>query len=153
MAIRRPRPIYDRIRAAGGIAWSTLHGGFWATPDLALVKQVTSAKRFVSADGVRIPPSGLPPVFALEYDDPAHAIHRKVLAEAVGGRVVPSLEPMIRRRARDLLAKAKDHVLDLGEDYAFRLPLDVMFEVIGAPDEIKREVEEIAGALFIYRTP
>lgn len=147
------RPIYDKIRKAGGIAWSPEHGGFWATPDIELAKQILSSKNFISGKGVRIPPSGTLPVFALEYDDPAHNTHRKVLAEAVGPRIVPTFEAGIRTHARRLLAEMAGDVLDLGEQYAFRLPVDVLFEVIGGPDRLKDEVEEIAGALFIYRTP
>jgi hypothetical protein len=34
------RPLYQRIREAGGIAWSPEHGGFWAVVDQELGRQV-----------------------------------------------------------------------------------------------------------------
>lgn len=148
------RPLYQRLREAGGIAWSPEHGGFWAIVDQELGRQVTADHTsFVSGRGVRIPPSPTFPVFALEYDRPRHVVHRKMLTDAVGPRAVPPLEPMVREHARRLLASAAGRAIDLGEDYGFRLPIDVVFDVIGAPEELKDDVEEIAGALFIYRTP
>jgi cytochrome P450 len=146
-------PLYRKIRDAGGIAWSPQQGGFWATTDIALCKLITSNPRFTSGEGVRIPPSGLIKVFALEYDNPDHDLHRKVLAEAVGARQLAALEPMIRENARRLISMQDRREIDLGEGYGFKLPLDVMFTVIGAPEHLKDEVEEIAGAIFIYRTP
>lgn len=99
------RPLYQRLREAGGIAWSPEHGGFWAIVDQELGRQVTADHTsFVSGRGVRIPPSPTFPVFALEYDRPRHVVHRKMLTDAVGPRAVPPLEPMVREHARRLLA-------------------------------------------------
>ena len=146
--------VYDQVRQAGGITWSPLHGGFWAVADFALAKQVAADHlRFRSGGGVRIPPNGTPPTFALEYDRPEHAVHRKILTDAVGPRVAPGLEAKVRGHARRLLATGGDGPFDLGEGYAFRLSLDVMFELIGAPAHLKDEVEQLAEALFLYRTP
>jgi Cytochrome P450 len=146
--------LYEQIREAGGIAWSPEHSGFWAVADFAMAKKITSDHvRFRSGDGVRIPPNGTPPTFALEYDRPAHVEHRKILTDAVGPRVAPSLDPMVRGHARALLAARTGETLDLGEQYAFRLSLDVMFDLIGAPPELKGEVELLAESLFLYRRP
>ncbi|GAA3217858.1 cytochrome P450 [Pseudonocardia petroleophila] len=146
--------VYDEIRAAGGVAWSPERGGFWAVADHALARQIASDHgRFRSAAGVRIPPNGTPPTFALEYDRPEHTGHRKILTAAVGPRVAPGLDAMVRGHARALLATGADGRLDLGAGYAFRLSLDVMFELIGAPGHLKDEVELLAEALFLYRTP
>jgi cytochrome P450 len=102
---------------------------------------------------VRIPPNGTPPTFALEYDRPAHTVHRGILTDAVGPRTAPGLDAMVRAHARRLLAARRDGELDLGEQYAFRLSLDVMFDLIGAPAHLKEEVELLAEALFLYRRP
>jgi cytochrome P450 len=150
-------PHYDRIRAAGGIAWSEAHGGFWAVADHDLVRAIAADdRRFTSGEGVRIPPNGTPPTFALEFDRPRHTVHRRMLTDAVGPRITPTLEAQVRAHTRRLLDEAGERHgdrLDLGQDYAFRLSLDVMFDLIGAPHELKSEVEQLAEALFLYRTP
>lgn len=145
-------PIYDEIRRAGGVSWSDAHGGFWAVADFALVKQIASDNvRFTSGPGVRIPPNGTPPTFALEYDRPRHTVHRAILTEAVGPRAAPGLEDGVRRAARALLPAGGS--FDLGQDYAFRLSLDVIFDLIGAPPELKAEAELLAESLFLFRRP
>lgn len=147
-------PVYDEIRAQGGIAWSPSHGGFWAVADFALARLVTTDHdRFRSGSGVRIPPNGTPPTFALEYDRPAHTVHRGILTDAVGPRTAPHLDAMVRGHARRLLATCTGDTVDLGGQYAFRLSLDVMFDLIGAPAHLKEEVELLAEALFLYRRP
>jgi cytochrome P450 len=147
-------PVYDEIRARGGIAWSPAHGGFWAVADFSLARRVTTDhERFRSGSGVRIPPNGTPPTFALEYDRPTHVVHRGILTDAVGPRVAPGLDAMVRGHARRLLGCRSGETFDLGEQYAFRLSLDVMFDLIGAPAHLKNEVELLAEALFLYRRP
>jgi cytochrome P450 len=97
-------PVYDEIRRAGGISWSGAHGGFSAVADFALVKDIASDNvRFRSGEGVRIPPNGTPPRFALEYDRPRHTTHRAILTEGVGPRVAPGLADSVRAAARALL--------------------------------------------------
>ena len=147
-------PRYDDIRAAGGIAWSDAHGGFWAVAGHDLVKDIASDdRRFGSGAGVRIPPNGTPATFALEYDRPRHTAHRRILTDAVGPRATPNLDAQVRAHARRLLDTSTDGRLDLGADYAFHLSLDVVFDLIGAPHELKAEAETLAEALFLYRTP
>ena len=148
---------YRQIREAGGIAWSDAHGGFWTVVDHDMVRAIAAdPARFTSGDGVRIPPNGTPPTFALEYDRPRHTVHRRILTDAVGPRTVSGLEEQVRNHARRLLDEARERGgdrIDLGADYAFRLSLDVVFDLIGAPHELKGEVEQLAEALFLYRTP
>lgn len=147
-------PRYDAIRTAGGIAWSDAHGGFWAVADYSMARMIAGdGRRFGSAAGVRIPPNRTPPTFALEYDRPRHTVHRRILTDAVGPRTTPTLEGRVRAHARRLLDTTVNGQIDLGQGYAFHLSLDVMFDLIGAPDDLKPEVEQLAEALFLYRTP
>jgi cytochrome P450 len=123
--------------------------------DFVLVKQIASDNvRFISGPGVRIPPNGTPPTFALEYDRPRHSVHRAILTDAVGPRAAPGLEDDVRRAARALLPPGREPApLDLGQDYAFRLSMDVIFDLIGAPPELKVEAELLAESLFLFRRP
>ncbi len=148
-------PVYDQIRAAGGVCWSPARGGFWAVADFDLVKRIASDHtQWLSGEGVRIPPNGTPPTFALEYDRPTHVTHRQILTEAVGPRTTPSYEPLVRDFARRLLPAGDGPArFDLGEPYAFQLSLDVVFALIGAPEDLKEEVEVLAESLFLFRRP
>ncbi|MCK8647138.1 hypothetical protein [Mycobacterium colombiense] len=147
--------LFERVRAAGGIAWSQRQGGLWIVADYALCRRIAcDDKQFISGQGIRFPPPGNPRIFALEYDRPHHTHHRHVLTALVGPRVVPALAPMVREHARRLLAAADpDGRIDLGTEYAYPFSLDVIFTLIGAPDELKAEMETLSESLFLYRRP
>jgi len=147
--------LYDEIRAAGGIAWTEDNGGLWVVADFKMCKDIASDhERFISGEGVRFPARGGPKVFALEFDRPRHTVHRRILAEAVSARTVRELEPMVRSHARRLLEPARSEGgIDLSERFAFPLPLDVIFSLVGATDDLKEEVETLTEALLLYRKP
>lgn len=106
-------PHYDRIREVGGIAWSEAHGGFWAVADHDLVRTIAADdRRFTSSEGVRIPPNGTPPTFALEFDRPRHTVHRRILTDAVGPRTAPALQERLRAEP-DLVAVAVEETVRL----------------------------------------
>lgn len=146
--------LFDAVHRAGGIAWTESAGGMWVVGRFDLIWKIGNDMRFRSGEGVRFPPSGAPKVPALEYDRPVHTAHRKLLSSAVGIRAVRPLEGMVRRHARRLLSRwSESTVADLGRDYAFPMPLDVIFSIVGAPDGIKERVNELTESLFLYRTP
>ncbi|GAB3618450.1 cytochrome P450 [Okibacterium endophyticum] len=146
--------IFEEVRAAGGICWTENDGGMWVVADFALIKQIGNDERFISSKGVRFPRTGAPDILALEFDRPRHGEHRKLLTDAVGPRAVRRLEPMVRGHARRLIgALGTDDVVDLGEEFAFPMPLDVIFSIVGAPDHIKERSNELTESLILYRTP
>lgn len=147
--------LFDQVRVAGGIAWSEKQGGLWVVADFALCRQIASDDATcLSGDGVRFPRAGNPMILALEYDRPTHTRHRALLTELVGPRATPALEPMVRDHARALLqGLMTEDPVDLGAGYAYPLPLDVIFSLIGAPDSIKSEMETLSESLFLYRRP
>ncbi|MDX1874119.1 isochorismatase family protein [Mycolicibacterium sp. 120266] len=147
--------LFERVRAAGGIAWSEKQGGLWVVSDYALCRQIAADhETFSSADGVRFPRALTSHILALEYDRPTHTRHRAILTELVGPRVTPPLERMVREHAGALLDRlSAAEIADLGADYAYPLPLDVIFSLIGAPESIKSEMETLSESLFLYRRP
>jgi cytochrome P450 len=147
--------LFEQVRAAGGIAWTPEQGGLWVVGSYDLCKAVASDHtRFVSGEGIRFPRGGHPKIFALEYDRPQHNVHRAVLTELTGPRAVTGLDPVVRTIARDLAeAVTRPGHGDLGADFAYRLPLDVIFSLVGAPDDIKEEMVQLAESLVAYARP
>ena len=146
--------VFAAVQKAGGLAWTEAAGGMWVAGRFDLIKRIASDDRFLSGQGVRFPRSGAPRVAALEYDRPEHTAHRKLMTTAVGVRPVRALEEEVRAHARRLIrAWPENQVVDLGRDYAFPMPLDVIFAIVGAPDDIKDRANELAESIFLYRTP
>jgi cytochrome P450 len=146
--------VFEAVQDAGGIAWTEAAGGMWVVGRFDLIWKIAADDRFRSGEGVRFPRSGAPKVAALEYDQPEHTAHRKLMTGAVGVRPVRALEPTVRAYARRLLASWRDgETVDLGRGYAFPFPLDVIFAIVGAPDHLKERVTECAESIFLYRTP
>ncbi|MEV5835509.1 cytochrome P450 [Nocardia sp. NPDC052112] len=147
--------VFEMVRKAGGIAWTEAAGGMWVVGRFDLIKRITKDERFRSSEGVRFPRAdGIPKVAALEYDRPDHTAHRELMTSAIGPRTVGALQPMVRSHARRLIASLRNaEIADLGGSFAFPLPLDVIFSIVGAPADLKERVVQVAESLFLYRAP
>jgi cytochrome P450 len=147
--------IFTQVREAGGIAWTEEQGGLWVVGTHELCKLVAQDHtRFISGKGIRHPRGGHPQIFALEYDGDKHTVHRRILNDLTGPRATKAHEPLVRAHARRLAAAVTDGGSgDLGADFAYKLPLDVIFALVGAPDDIKPEAVRLAESLVAYARP
>jgi len=67
-------------------------------------------------------------------DPPLHARVRKLLAAAFTPRALAAMQPRIEAVVDDLLARNADRGhMDLIEDFAFRLPVEVICDMLGVP--------------------
>src|SRR5689334_17562740 len=108
--------------------------GFWA---LSRYDDVVAAHLatddFSSAHGVTIEGMEDAP-FLIVKDPPEHTAHRKIVGRLFTPRRIAELEPFVRRTAAGLLDRLRDaDRFDVVEDFSFRLPLDVITELIGIP--------------------
>jgi cytochrome P450 len=155
----RDQELYAAVRAAGPAAWSALHGGHWVVTGHELCRAVAAdQRRFSSASGVHVPPTGLfergVPIFALEHDPPEHRDQRQLLRQAAGESPSRVPETLIRERARKLLEGLDwSGQVDLMNDFANPLPLGVIFAVTGADAEFEPEMKALVDALFFHRQP
>jgi cytochrome P450 len=155
--IHRDQEIYAAARSAGPAAWSASHGGHWVVTGHELCRAVAAdPDGFSSARGVHVPPSGLYEqgvrIYSLEYDQPDHRRHRQVLRQAVGERPARVPAELIRGHVRRLLGGLKWAApVDLMNDFANPLPLEVIFDVIGADPEFKPEMKALVDALLFRR--
>lgn len=138
------------LREGCPVAHSDQHGGFEVISRYGDVRRVlTDHATFSSADGVQIPITDLPPVPAMDFDDPMHAQWRSVLSPPLTPRAVRALEPSIRDVADILIDEfAGVGSADLVPDFAEPLPAIVIGRMIGLDHAEAVEGRRIAINLF-----
>src|SRR6202022_4881516 len=100
---------------------------------------------FTSTHGVTLEglDQGMP--FLIVKDPPEHTFHRKIAARLFTPRRISQLEPFVRDTAARLLDRVLDQdTFDLAQEFSFRLPLDVISELIGIPGPLRRELHELS---------
>ncbi|GAA4697626.1 steroid C26-monooxygenase Cyp142 [Pseudonocardia yuanmonensis] len=145
------RRAHTEMRERCPVVHSDRHGGF---DYLTRYENVRSALNdpvaFSSADGVKIPANTLlPPVPALEFDEPEHAEWRRVLDGPLTPRAVRAFEPVIAEVV-DLLidAFAGSGKADLVDQLAEPLPAIVIGRMIGLEQPEAVRARGIAAALY-----
>lgn len=147
--IRDPYPHYDRLRAVDPVH-VTPFGQFVASrhADVSLVmRDKRFGKDFVERSKRRYSDKIMDePVFRsmshwmLQADPPDHTRLRGLVVKAFTARRVEDMRP----RIQEIVDQAIDAVIDRGhmdliEDFAFRLPVTIICEMLGIPEE-HREV-------------
>jgi cytochrome P450 len=139
------------MREACPVVHSDRHGGFdYLTRYDNVRTALTDTGSFSSADGVHIPPSGLlPPIPALEFDEPEHSEWRAVLNGPLAPRAVRAFEPVITEVA-DLLIDdfATAGKADLVDRLTEPLPAIVIGRMIGLDQTEAVRARGVAAALF-----
>jgi cytochrome P450 len=143
-----PFPIYRTLRDEAPV-YHNEEIGFWA---LSRYEDVIAAHLdtdvFSSAHGVTIEGVDQGAPFLIVKDPPEHTRHRKVVARLFTPRRIGELEPFIRRTAADLLDKVRDaESFDLVEHFSFRLPLDVISELIGIPVSERERLHHLSDRI------
>jgi cytochrome P450 len=140
-----PYPIWDELRARCPVAHSGRYGGVWLPVTHEGVSAVaydtehfTSRSVVVSelhpTDDVPPAPIGLAP--PITSDPPFHAEARRLLLPAFAPPKVAGYEPYTRALCRELLdAMDGKDVVDAAVDYAQHIPLKVIVQMLGFPQE------------------
>ncbi len=138
-----PFPVYARLRAEAP-AYHNPRLGFWA---LSRHADVAPAFRdwelYSSAKGIALEHEGEASASAsfLAMDPPRHDQLRGLVSRAFTPRRVADLEPRIRELARSYLRPlAERGGGDFIEDFAGRLPMDVVSELLGVPVEQRADL-------------
>ncbi|WP_017598721.1 cytochrome P450 family protein [Nocardiopsis lucentensis] len=155
-----PRALVDRVTAAGGSAPALFADGFEVTlfTDDEDVRTILSDRRFVvNPDNVRqgagtrtkaeiFEAMGVTPDLAaymteniLAMDGSDHTRLRKLVSRSFTVRRVNELRPRVQRITDDLLSRLPDHAengaVDLLEHFAYPLPITVICDLVGVPEE------------------
>jgi cytochrome P450 len=151
-----PYPTYERLRAEAPL-YRNDELDFWAISRHA---DVTSAfrdhERFSNANGVSLDPSAWGPaahrtMSFLAMDPPSHTRMRNLVSKGFTVRRVRALEEEILRLTRRHLAPALARgEFDAVGDFAGKLPMDVISNLMGVPEPDRDEVRRLAD-LVVHR--
>jgi pimeloyl-[acyl-carrier protein] synthase len=136
-----PYPTYHRLRTEDPVHYSPLD--FWVLTRYEDVVAVLRDPRFVKEPlaafiaarfGVAVPVGmGLS---MLDRDPPDHTRLRSLVSKAFTPRVVEGLRPRIQRIVDDLITRAEQAgSMDLIEEFAYPIPVNVICEMLGVPVE------------------
>jgi cytochrome P450 len=140
-----PYPAYERLRAAGPIIW---HRGLnnWLVTSYELCEEVLRSP--VSVDRGDLfdfvsPWSKLRPEdratftrLMLLVDPPDHTRLRRIVSRAFTPRTIERIEPRVREITDELIGKVRhDETVDLFESVFAPLPIYVIGELLGIPEE------------------
>ncbi|WP_261567314.1 cytochrome P450 [Frankia gtarii] len=145
---RDPYPIYARLRAEEPVHRNE-ELGFWA---FARHADVLAAHNdwdtYSSTGGVTIEGAERGAPMLILKDPPEHRWHRKIIGRVFTPRRIMALEPFIRARAGELLDRHRDvGEFDVVGEFAIKLPLDVISELLGIPAERRSTVSELSDRL------
>jgi cytochrome P450 len=136
-----PYPTYHRLREEDPVHHSPLD--FWVLTRYEDVAAVLRDPRFIKEPlvsmvaarfGVSVPPGvGLS---MLDRDPPDHTRLRSLVSKAFTPRVVEGLRPRIQKMVDDLITRAAAvGTMDLIEEFAYPIPVNVICEMLGVPVE------------------
>jgi len=151
-----PYPMYARLREEAPV-YRNDERDFWALSRNAdVLDAFRDSSRFSSAYGVTLDamawgPDAWRAMSFLAMDPPNHGRMRGLVSRGFTPRRVAEMEPRIRRMTVDYL----DDVLARGSfdfvaDFAGRLPMDVISEMVGVPTADRSEVRRLAD-LTVHR--
>jgi len=134
-----PHPLFTRLRAEAPVAWNE-ERRFWAVTRHADVSAIGfDHETFCSRRGILVDEIGVtyesPPTM-MHTDPPAHTRYRRLVQPGFKPSVVRALEPAVRARARDLVARlGEGRPVDVVPLLSVPLPLQVISEIMGLPVE------------------
>ncbi|GAA5045153.1 hypothetical protein HNP84_002685 [Thermocatellispora tengchongensis] len=175
--LRDPFAGYSRIREEGPLARANFPGldtSVWLVTRYDDVRTLLSDRRFVnnpaSVPGLDVTnvrakgaaAQGIPPEYAeyvlntvLDADGEDHIRLRRLVSRAFTARRVAELRPRVEEITESLLdalpGTAEDGVVDLVEHFAYPLPITVICELVGVPEEDRQSWREWGSTLMRMR--
>ncbi len=152
-----PYPTYARLREEAPL-YHNEELGFWALSRHAdVIEGFRDFERLSNSHGVSLDPAASGPnahrtMSFLAMDPPMHGRMRGLVSKGFTPRRVAELEPRIRQIARDYIAVMKETPddLDVIADFAGRLPMDVISEMMGVPPADREELRRLSD-LLVHR--
>jgi cytochrome P450 len=146
-AMQDPYPLYERMRAVGPVH-RIAGSNFYAVCDWNTVNDVirrpgdfsanlTATMTYTAEGGVKpfeMDPLGGPTHVLATADDPAHAIHRKLVVRQLAAGRIRAMEKFVSATADRLWSDGlRDGSIEWMDAMANRLPMMVVAELIGVP--------------------
>ena len=148
-ALQDPYPLYDRLRAEGPVH-RIGESGFYVVCDWAAINDAINrpedfsanltATMTFTADGTVVPFEmdglGGPTHVLATADDPAHAVHRKMLVHQLAAKRIRAMESFVAETFDRLWTdNLRDGRIEWMGALANRLPMMVVARLIGVPAE------------------
>ncbi|MHB1139447.1 MAG: cytochrome P450 [Microthrixaceae bacterium] len=151
-----PYPTYARLREEAPL-YHNEEMGFWALSRHAdVIEGFRDLDRLSNSHGVSLDPAASGPhahrtMSFLAMDPPMHGRMRGLVSRGFTPRRVAELEPRIREIARQYISELRDREeIDFIGDFAGRLPMDVISELMGVPVADRQELRRLSD-LLVHR--
>jgi cholest-4-en-3-one 26-monooxygenase len=158
-----PHHWFKRLRAEAPVYWHPEADGpgFWCITKYEDLKQISrNPELFSSAEGgITIntpPPENLIRTRAimLNMDPPQHVKFRRIVQRGFTPRMISDMQPHIRELATRIIDRvAHTGKCDFVRDVAAELPLQVICELMGAPQEDHHYLFELSNRLIGFDDP
>lgn len=153
-----PYPFYARLRNEAPV-YHNAELDFWALSRYDDVREAFRAPEiFSSAMGVSLDPAAYGPhayktMSFLAMDDPRHARLRRLVSKGFTSRRVDALREGIEKISRqywdECLERGRDgEAIDFVDDYAGKLPMDVISDLMGVPEADRAELRRLADLVM-----
>jgi cytochrome P450 len=144
-----PYPVYKQLRDEAPVYF---HEGlnFYAISRYAdVVEAHRDNVTYSSAGGVTIEGSEGGGAALITKDIPEHRWHKALVTKVFTRERMGSMEPFVRDLCVKLLEKAADKgEFDFVNDFAVQLPLSVISELIGIPEEFRHNIHYFANMML-----
>jgi cytochrome P450 len=145
-----PYPTYKRLRDEAPVYYSEKYNFYMLTRYDDCMAAFLDPATFISGRGVTIEPMDNGGGRLNSMDPPDHTRLRKLLSRIFTPKRMVELEPFIRGVACGYLDKvAGQDRFDLVQDFSLRLPLDVISELLGIPEELRKPIHDLTNATVI----
>jgi cytochrome P450 len=151
-----PYPTYARLRAEAPVFYNEELDFYALSRHADVLAAFRDVERFSNANGVSLDPAAYGPeahraMSLLAMDPPRHTRMRSIVGKSFTPRRVAEMERHIRELAVEHLTPALDSGrFDFIADFAGRLPMDVISELVGVPRSDRAEVRRLAD-LLVHR--
>jgi cytochrome P450 len=152
-----PYPYYKRLRDEAPL-YHNEELGFWALSRHADVLQgFRNSVALSNADGVSLDPVSRGPhasktMSFLAMDDPAHLRLRTLVSKGFTPRRIRELEPRVTQLATQhldaMLNEAGSGTVDYVAEFAGKLPMDVISELMGVPESDRARIRGLADGVM-----
>lgn len=153
-----PYPFYARLRNEAPV-YRNAELDFWALSKYSDVREafrdpeVFSSGRGVSLDPAAYGPHAYKTMSFLAMDDPRHARLRRLVSKGFTSRRVDALREGIEKISREYwdecLERSRDgESFDFVDDYAGKLPMDVISDLMGVPEADRAELRRLADLVM-----
>ena len=151
-----PYPTYARLRAESPVFYNEELDFFAFSKHADVLAAFRDVDRYSNAYGVSLDPAAFGPdahkaMSFLAMDPPRHTRMRSIVGKSFTPRRVAEMEVRIRELAIQHIEPAVEAgTFDFVADFAGRLPMDVISELVGVPPSDRAELRRLAD-LLVHR--